>query len=243
MHGSELGRMESAKSWLAACSHLHPLILGFPDKVDFRNRRGRAYAEVAWWPESIADYRDAVSMTPDTFGARHQFAWSLIAGNGIDELNHAWHEWTEKFAESDDAGTLDAFAWTRLLWPMDDPSEATTVLKWAQRAVEKKRESWSYLESLGAALLRTGQAEPASAALLHSLKLQSKEEIISESTLWTRLHLALALHAIGDHDGARKVEEAIPDTEPKDENWENCLVWRTLYPELVRARPKTATDP
>lgn len=239
VHGSELARAETNKQWFAACSHLHHLIHGFPENVDFRVRLGTAYAELGWWEEAIAVFRRLFEMLDVQF----LLSSLLFAGGKMEELRNSWSEWAVAFGESDEADTLFQLASERLVCPVENSMEAEAILKWSTKALEESSEDPARLNVFGGAQLRAGHAAEAIKALKQSADIQTGDDERKQPSLWTRLHLALAYLATDNIDSAENIAASIPDLEPKDQIWPIRLIWRTLYPELLRELEKRKTMP
>lgn len=101
--------------------------------------------------------------------------------------------------------------------------------------MEEKPTNEMFLESLGAAELRSGDVAGAAATLEKSRA--EREKNSSACSLRTLLHLSLAHALAGDGKAARKHLDAAARDNPVEAelHWQDRLVWRMLRPEAERA--------
>lgn len=128
-------------------------------------------------------------------------------------------------AQEDAASRADAIAYTTALLP-DSGLDTKTLVAIAERAVKFDPASWSYRETLGAALYRAGKHKEAVKELNESMRLRD-----GGGTNWQSLFRAMAHHRLGDKAKAREwFDKAKLD---KDADWQERLIYTRLRQEAA----------
>lgn len=225
------------------------VLLGELAKADATNagffgRRGRALAERAQWPEAVAAFARARQLDNQADRWHEQGLALLGAGDeaGYRELcNHMLDE----FQETSDASTAEVVTWMMVLRPhLAKGDRQKRVLGLARQALTSDPESWSYLENLGAACLRSGDP----AAALNHLGEASKQRAGEGPTISMQLFQAIAHQNRGDIDEAKKwLDKAVMRIEADSKkpaaeqpSWHERLTYQLLRreaEELINPKP------
>ena len=129
---------------------------------------------------------------------------------------------------------VDGSTFAGILLPDSGRSAKGLVLR-AQWAVDQWPEGWRNHEVLGGALYRAGDYQGAAKELMLSQKPRGQNRSSNPHSIWSCHFLALAHQKLGNaKEAAQWRSQAVL---PKDANWEDAMIDRTLRRE-VEARLK-----
>jgi tetratricopeptide (TPR) repeat protein len=167
------------------------------DPIDYA-RRGSAYAEQGAFLEAEANYAEALEFRPNDAQD-----WAAVAKLQLRLGNHEAYQRTceemlRRFATPANGVTANEVAWACALGPQSI-ARAEQVVKLAERAVQESR-SHAHLNTLGAALYRSGDWDGAVRVLTESMS--AHENKVGTRSDW--LFLAMAHSRRGEAAIARK---------------------------------------
>jgi hypothetical protein len=153
-----------------------------------------------------------------------------------------------RFPDPKHAGTADSVAWTRLLVGDLDADERAKLLKLARFASQSEPESWSYRETLGAALYRAGKFTDAVVQLTIAIEKEG-----NRGTIWQGMLLAMAHSRLGqDKEALYWLTRAVKQIQEREKGkplprWDEQVQWWYLRQEAERTLrwrvpPSSATE-
>jgi len=212
----DTGQAEAARDEYEAAVRLAP------DSVHARVGLGETYLRSGRLREAVAQLREAVGLRPRDAGARTWLAMAYRADGRHVEAAGQFEAILAKAPE-------DALAHTNLARVLLEAERDTPrALEAAKRAVALDPGSVPALDTLGWALLRSGQAEAAIPHLRRALEMDAGPDAM--------LHLAEALAATGDAPVAEEAFRAVVERWPDSPHAARARARLGALPATVRDR-------
>ena len=196
-HRREYHKAQRGRRWFGVVFHLSPLIDAHPELRGLNTRRGHAFAELGQWDQAARDFAQGFEPRSGNLILRHRHALLSLAVGDQARYREVCAGILADFGSTEDADVANEAAWTCVLGP-GATEDLTQPLRLAEKAVAGKPTN-DYLNTLGIALYRAGQFEPAIQRLNEAIRVHGKEGTAAD---W--LFLAMAHHRLGKADEARK---------------------------------------
>jgi serine/threonine protein kinase/Flp pilus assembly protein TadD len=202
--------------------------------------RGTLYAGHGQFDRALEDYAKSIELDTDDWLVHYWHALVQLSAGHQEAYRNACRAMLTRFQESESPDQTDFVVWSCVLGPMAVDSYSST-LKLAEQAVSADPKA-SRQRCLGAVLFRAGRFDEA----ITTLGVAESEESDEGSLAYTRYFLAMAHHASGHTDEAKKwLQKAIAWTEKAIQSEEEDdgvrLAWnRRLTLKLLREEAESA---
>jgi WD40 repeat protein/tRNA A-37 threonylcarbamoyl transferase component Bud32 len=225
-HLREAEDAEAGEQWFAAVWHLDRLLGTGPGQAALLHRRGVAHANLGQFDKASADFAAAVQSDEANaeMWADHTRLRCYLGDTG--GYRKACATCLERFGTTEDKRKTALAAGICLLAPnaVADPARLVQI---AEALAARDPGDRSALSRLGAALYRAGRQEEAVRRLDEAVKSPGQGR-----TVWASLFLAMAHHALGHLDEARRaLDRAVrelepgPGTEPREVDAGSRVTW------------------
>jgi WD40 repeat protein/Flp pilus assembly protein TadD len=192
-HAEAARTCEKARQYEGALVHLERVAAQDPDEPNIEDRRGRACAQLARWPEAAAHFEQATLRGHDQAGPWYRHALLRLHLKDHSGYQRACAAALERFGAAPDLVAVQLAAWTCVLG-VAAKDDAVRALAAAQRAALAEPKNHARLLTVGAALYRAGRFDDAVRKLDESTKVWGKDD-----TVWDWLFLAMSHHRLGQH--------------------------------------------
>jgi Flp pilus assembly protein TadD len=196
-HRREAASAEGSGDWFAAAFHLNSLIATQPPDWDAFARRGRSNAALGRDELAATDLARAVELGADRQEVWYHQALVHLRRGDIRSYRTTCADVDQRFGQTNDPKVLDTLAWVCALGP-GGAVDSTRPVKLAERAVAGAPGTAAYLNTLGAALCRTGRFSEAVGRLNEAVKQHG-----NGGTAHDWFFLAIAHHHLGQGPEAR----------------------------------------
>ncbi len=228
-----LGR---TSDWTTALAEATKAVELQPDEWEGWYQRGTAEGQLGQWDLATADLATAFELARDPdLGPGQVARWRLGAGD-LPGYRHACEKLLTDHGDAKNAGVAAATAWTCVLAP-GAVSDYTPVVHLAETALAGRPDDPDIMTTMGAALYRSGQLEPASKQL--EAAVQARPGLAAAWFL-----LALTRQRQEQTDAAKASLEkgvvrmdgsAEVGTNPPPLSWRQRVEWRALRREAEDA--------
>jgi tetratricopeptide (TPR) repeat protein len=159
-HRREAEGAEKSRHWPRAAWHLKCLSDHQPTDGFLWARLGRAHAELGQWPQAASGHARAVELGATQEDIWYRHALLRLKVGDARGYREACAHLLGRFGETRDPRVANAVAWACTLGPeaVADPQQPVRL---AERALASRPEDANLLNTLGAALYRSGQHEAA----------------------------------------------------------------------------------
>jgi WD40 repeat protein/tetratricopeptide (TPR) repeat protein/cell division protein FtsB len=197
--------------------------------------RGQAYAEQAAWKKAVADLAQAAALRPDDSGVWYRLGLARLGNDDLAGYRDVCALMIKRFGETQHAETAANVAFLAVLAPATVQDHAP-VVQLAQVAVTADTANPAYLETLGAALYRTGRYPESVQRLTEAVRTHG-----GSGSVWMQLFLAMAHHRLQHTQEAtawltRAVQQMDKDLGPANKKdaprWQQRLRWKFLREEV-----------
>jgi WD40 repeat protein len=239
-HKREAIAARNERNWLRREFHTQYIIAAEPNVPSYRENYASTLAYLGKWDQAIAENNQAIQL-----GSRSINGWYnqvCLALHAEDQIGYqrACSGAHEKIELADNPDVANFLAWVGVIGPAGGGNPLRYV-ELAEQAVEKKPNSYAYLNTLGAALYRAGRYEDAISQLQRAI--QVHEQKLGMAVDWA--FLAMSYARLGDMENARLWLQRALDAPEMPEWWEAIEV-KSLQreaSELVGQTPETGKSP
>jgi Flp pilus assembly protein TadD len=227
---------ESESDWFGTNFHASRLSRLEPRNTKALLACGRSAAELRRWKDAATAFAQLSPLEPQTSDHFIAAALCKLAEGDGKAFAERWLQMQSKFGDSNDPSTIDDVVWLSG-WSQSATDAWGRAVALARKNVARKPDNWSYYESLGAVLFRSGQYDEA----LRTLRQIGKLRKDAKPTVWTRMFIAMSLYKQGRATEARRefqegqsdIQKALapsPDA-PSGLDWRTRLQYRLLASE------------
>jgi tetratricopeptide (TPR) repeat protein len=208
------GLWDQAEAAYALAAEARPLNASF-NMNSVWGARTRFYLSRGLPERAVAALDTAVSRWPESLGLRNWQCKALLAAGDRIGWERAIASLLDRFQGPMNSNDSEVVAWLCALGPytLADPESPVRLAEDSVQKAESADDKASRLNTLGAALYRTGRYDEAIQRLGEGNRLQGAESLPSAWPL-----LAMAHHGLGHHDDARRwldrLRERQPSTDP-----------------------------
>jgi WD40 repeat protein/tetratricopeptide (TPR) repeat protein len=172
-------------------------------RAQLERQWARAHAELGEWAEAAAHLDEATTRDPSSQPTWHQLALLRLKSGNEAGYQKACVEALKRFGRTEFVSLANSVAWTCVIGPkaVDHPNEIVVL---ATIAVRREPGNYHYLNTLGAALYRTGNYEEAYSRLTEAMSAHSKQAPADGGAALDWLFLAMVQQRLGQAEDARK---------------------------------------
>jgi tetratricopeptide (TPR) repeat protein len=163
--------------------------------------RGDAYAQTGVWDKAEADFAKAIALNPREFRAWYLQAHLRLHQNDLPGFRKACQGAWENCSQTKDMSEANLLVWLCSFAPESDV-DRRAVLELADRVLDSKPKSYTYLNTIGAALYRAERYRDAVQRLNEAIAARGQGGVVDD---W--LFLALAHHRLNQSAEAQKWRE------------------------------------
>jgi WD40 repeat protein/serine/threonine protein kinase/tetratricopeptide (TPR) repeat protein len=194
-HEREAQSCAQSGRWFAAIFHLQHAIAAEPSRWVLYGRRGNAHAELGQFEQAAADFTRGLEIAPDHLGLWHHRAILYLSAGDSAGYQGACKIMLQRCPRSRDPNSM---AWMCTLAP-DAVADPTLPVQLAKEALLARPGDYASLNTLGAALYRSGEYSAAIEQLNEARKKSGKG-----GSAFDWLFLAMAHQRTGQTAQARQ---------------------------------------
>jgi serine/threonine protein kinase/tetratricopeptide (TPR) repeat protein len=222
----------AATQWDKAIADYSKAIELQPGNAVLWSNRANAHAELTQWDEASADCAKAIQLNAADANSWYRHALLCLRRNHREGYRTACASMLERFGEDAKALVTDLALWASVLAP-DAVKDYPRLLRWVEKLVAAQPKGFAVLNTVGAALYRSGQFSKAIERLNEAQAAYKPADEVRQSIAYVWYFLAMAHQRSGDAESAKTwLAKAVKHS---DEAVRKPLSWnRKLTLQLLR---------